>query len=95
MMKTILSSYVFFLMALLFSSRVVPSEANINLFIGEEEENPFEDPLCSILTCNEDGGLGVVDYFENMWNDLSDISVIFGDDEGGTRRRKLRGQKQN
>ena len=93
MMKMNLSLYAFVLMTMLLSSQIMPSEANINLIIGEEEENPFQEGLCTILNCNDEGELGMFDYFENMWSDLTDVSVIFGGEDDSTRQRRLRGQK--
>ena len=82
----------FLLLAVLLSLHITPSTANINLIIGEEEENPFQGGICAILNCNSDGELGMFDYFENMWSDLSDINLSFGGSvEGGLRQRKLRG----
>lgn len=88
-----ISTYAFFLFSLLLSLRIAPSEANISLNIGDDaSDNPFQDALCSVFTCTSDGELGMFDYFQDVLNDITDITMIFGGDEdGGNRNRQLRG----
>ena len=93
----------FLLATIVLSLLVAPSAANINLNVGEQEDgtNVVRDGICSILSCTSEGDLEMFNYFENLWGDLTDVSLNFGgSDEARTglydgtedgSTRKLRG----